>query len=251
MSQFALVALAGWVLLLASCGSDDDPASPSPSSPPEPAVAELPPLPLFACLDPGGRAFEDTVTTWLTAADTPEILRDALAAAPALAWAADGECRTGHDAAAGFDLRACQGAAGWNWEVVVSPSVLLADGQTDGTGRTGAFRSYAAPGVVAVSWTWAATASRDSVAWTYARAGEDVGLQWSRDGEGARAWIWTWAGARRLGYRVSAARTTGWCESYAWAGGAWSLRQEIAWDAGHGHRLRLDAAGQEISREAW
>jgi hypothetical protein len=239
-------------LLLGSCGGDDGPTSPPPAGPPAPVVLELPPAPVFGSLDPVGLAVEDTVSALLAWIDTPAVMSTALAPAASLAWTADGACWTGRAVAGGPDFGACAIDQGWSWEVWAQPDSLLADGETDATGRSGDFRAYATPGVVAVAWTWAAAASRDSVEWTYARENEaTVGLHWSRDHQDARLWLWTWPGERLIGYRISAARTTGWCETYDWLAGNWILRQEIAWDGGHGRRLSFNAAGQEIDREVW
>jgi hypothetical protein len=241
-------------LLLASCGGDDGPTVPPPVSPPLPAVAELPPLPVFGSLAPVAQAAEDTVSALLASIDTPAVMNTALAPVSSLGWTADGTCWTGHSVSADFDYEACPMALGWSWSVRTVPDFLLADGETDASGRGGDFRAYAAPGVVAVTWTWTATASRDSVEWTYARENESaLDLHWSRDQEGARLWRWTWpeGQAKQVGYRVSAARTTGWCETYDRSSGSWRIRQEIAWDGGHGHWLTFDDAGQETSRETW
>jgi hypothetical protein len=238
-------------LLLGSCGGDDGPIAPPPAGPPSPVVLELPPSPVFGCLEPVGLAVEDTVSALLAWIDTPAVMSMALAPVASLVWTANGACWTGRAAAGGSDYGACSTALGWSWEILADPDSLLVDGETDGTGRSGDFRAYGAPGAVAVAWTWAATASRDSVEWTYERDGESVDLHWSQDDEGARLWLWTWPGERLIGYRISAALTTGWCETYDRLAGNWILRQEIAWDGGHGRRLSFDAAGQENAREVW
>jgi hypothetical protein len=239
-------------LLLASCGGDDGPSSPPPALPPSPLVAELPPLPVFGSLAPVAQAAEDSVSALLARIDTPVVMNNVLASVASLTWTGDGECWSGHADPAGLDYGACPIAQGWSWSVRAAQDSLRAAGETDATGRGGDFRAYAAPGVVTVTWTWTATASRDSVAWTYARANAStVGLHWSRDPEGARLWRWTRPGERLIGYRLSAALTTGWCQTFAWSTDRWALRQEIAWDGGHGHSLTFDDAGQETSRETW
>lgn len=244
MSCAPLLALAAAVLL-GSCGGDDDgPATPAPPAPPpRPVVADLPPRPFLGGPLPVAWAAEETVRAVLARIDTPAVLHDALAPASDLAWTAAGGCWEATDAATGWSYQACADGADWAW--TVSSSSPAASGRTDGTGRQGAF---ADPDV---AWTWLATASRDSVAWTWTRAATNVVWHWSRDGEGARLWLWTWPDARRIGYRVSAALTTGWCESYDWSSGGWVLRQEIAWTGGHGRWRRYDAAGAEIARDAW
>jgi hypothetical protein len=239
-------------LLLASCGGGNDLASPPPPQdvPPLPVAAELPPPPVFGTLAPVGRAAQDTVRAVLARIDTPTVMHDALAPASSLDWVEDGVCWAGPDSVATLVYAACETDVGWDWAVTVDPDALLADGETDATGRSGAFQSYGPPDDV-VAWTWLATASRDSVEWSYARAGETVAMHWSRDDEGANLWLWTWPGESLIGYRISAARTVGWCETYDWSAGPWILRREIAWDGGHGHWLEFDAAGEEISRESW
>lgn len=229
-------------LLLGSCGGDD--GGPTLPEPPQPVAALLPPLPFLGGLAPVARAAEDTVRAVLARIDTPASLHDVLAPAVDLAWVAAGDCWQASDATTGQAYQACADAAGWAW-TVSSSSSPTATGRTDGTGRDGAFAD------AGVAWTWLASASRDSVAWTWARADEEVAWHWSRDAEGARLWIWTWPDARRVGYRVSAALTTGWCEEYDWSPAGWVLRQEIAWAGGHGRWRRYDAAGAEIARDLW
>ncbi len=237
-------------LLLTSCSSDDDPVSPTPARPPAPVVAELPPPPVFGSLAPVGQAAEDTVTALLARIDTPAVMQTALAPASSLAWTAAGACWRGPDLASNLVYDACTTDDGWAWEITTDADAPLADGETDATGRHGAFHAHGPPGE-AVTWDWVATASRDSVAWSYAREGETVDLHWSRDDEGAHLWLWTWPGETLVGYRISTSRTVGWCETYAWSAGRWILRREIAWDGGHGRWLEFDATGQEISREIW
>ncbi len=237
-------------LFLTSCGGDDDPVSPPPAGPPAPVAAELPPAPVFGSLASVGQAAEDTVIALLARIDTPAVMRTVLAPASSLAWAADGACWRGRDLANDLTYEACATDAGWAWEITTDADARLADGETGATGRAGLFRSYGPPGA-AVAWTWAATASRDSVEWTYARADEAVEMHWSRDHEGAHLWLWTWPGERLVGYRISSSFTIGWCEVYDWSPARWILRREFAWDGGHGRWLEFDAAGAEISREMW
>ena len=239
-------------MLLASCGGgDDDPSSPPPQdAPPTPEALALPPAPFFGSLAPVGRAAEDTVRALLARIDTPTVMHTVLAPVPSLAWTADGVCWSGPDPASGLTYDVCAVDAGWAWEITADPDALLADGETDATGCRGEFAAHEPP-ADAVTWGWVATASRDSVEWTYARAGETVDLHWSRDDEGAYLWLWTWPGARLVGYRIASSLTTGWCETYAWSADRWILRREVAWDGGHGRWLDFDASGLEISRELW
>lgn len=238
-------------LLAGACGDDGAVTSPPPDSPPAPVVAELPPPPFLGSAETVAQAAEDTVAALLVAIDTPAAMHAALAPVAMLTWTASSTCLVARDPAGGPEYRACPTAGGWAWEVVADPDRRLFAGETDARGRRGDFLAFAPLDITELRWTWQATASRDSVEWTYHREGQSVALHWSRDQAGARLWLWTWPGERRVGYRTAADRATGWCESHDWSAGAWILRQEIAWDAGHGRWLRFDAAGQEVHRAIW
>lgn len=237
-------------LVLGACGDDEAVTSPPPTAPPAPVVAELPPRPFLGSAEPFAQVAEDTVVALLAAIDTPAAMHAALAPVATSTWTARGACLVASDPAGGPEYQACPAAGGWTWAVVAEPDRQLFAGETDATGRVGDFLALEPPDAD-LRWTWQATASRDSVEWAYDRGGRHVDLHWSRDQEGARLWLWTWPGERRIGYRTAAALATGWCESHDWSAGGWVLRQEIAWDAGHGRWLRFDAAGHETQRMIW
>jgi hypothetical protein len=251
--RIAACLVLGLAGLLTSCGGNGDDGrdpAPPPVPPRPPLTVSLPESLAFASADLTARAAHDFASAQV------EIVRAATALTRGCltALTADGLVASGGDcwtaAVADTQLQACPYQGGWLWTGRVAGRTAL-DGFARGH-RGDFYRRDNADSAVA-GWQWLETASGDTVEWSFTpRPFHPDSLQTSRDvAEDARLWVWR-TDSVQVAFRIAGIATVGWLEvSDGDYDRRWTLREEIAWDAGHGKWVSYDAAGREIERRRW
>jgi hypothetical protein len=264
------------VFALTGCGDDGNPAPPLPTLPPPPVIiADLP----VEFVVPGDHPVADEASVvadgllqsiWPEAGDAVAALfpttLDNWAVTDADCWTCSLDYRP--TVLRRILCRACPEAGNFAWELrgqdldeqgAVVASRPLYRGVTTTDGREGRFSriSRGDSSQVLISWTWTASAARDSILWTFFLGPvdpmlEDATLAWRRDDEGTRHFVWIWPQDERIAFQLTADGAVA-LQDARWSqeDSTWPLVHELAWQGDHGTWRVYDPPGVPARQEAW
>jgi hypothetical protein len=261
---------------LAGCGDDGDPTQPPPTLQPPPVIiADLP----VKFVHPGDHpvaaeasqvAADLLLSIWPEAGGAVAALypttRDNWSVNDAGCWTCTLDYRPWVPRR--VLCRACPEGEDFAWGLrgqdldetgAVISSRPLYRGGTTADGREGRFSriSTGDSSQVLISWTWTASAARDSVLWTFYLGPvdpllEDATLAWRRDDAGTRHFVWIWPKDEKITFQLTAdgavsLQDARWSEEDS----TWPLVHEMAWQGDHGTWTVYDPPGVPARQEVW